>query len=66
MEQQHGKTDDRIIIETDLLRSGIEANPGPTGEMTTKMPRYQKWTRSLSQWLVPYVKRCETTLTCRV
>ena len=66
VEQQHGKTDDRIIIETDLLRSGIEANPGPTGEMTAKMPRYQKWTRSLSQWLVPYVKRCEATLTCRV
>ena len=66
VEQQHKKTDDRIIIETDLFRSGIEADPGPTGEMAAKMPRYKKWAHSLSQWLVPCVKRCEAMLTCRV
>lgn len=66
MEQHHGKTRDRIIIEKDLLRAGIKANPGPTGEMTVKMPCYEKYTRSLSQCLLTYVKRCETKLNCRV
>ena len=58
-----GNKDDRLIIESELLKAGIESNPGPSSEMTSKMPRYQKWSRELSQWLLPYVKRCETTLT---
>ena len=61
-----GNKDDRLIIESELLKAGIESNPGPSSEMTSKMPRYQKWSRKLSQWLLPYVKRCETTLTTRV
>ena len=61
-----GNKDDRLIIESELLKAGIESNPGPSSDMTSKMPRYQKWNRELSQWLLPYVKRCESTLTSMV
>ena len=60
-----GRTDNRRITELQLLSSGIEPNPGPM-EQTTKLARFQKWTRELSTWLIPYCTRMEKSLEYRV
>ena len=45
---------------------GIETNPGPTGETTAKLAKYQMWACELSQWMIPYCEQCELTLTGRI
>ena len=40
--KESGIQDNRIQVETELLKAGIESNPGPVNEMTTKLPRYTK------------------------
>ena len=63
--KESGIQDNRIQVETGLLKAGIESNSGPVNEVTTKLPRYTKWTRELAEWVIPYVTKCELNLTNR-
>lgn len=63
--KQLGIKDEQMIVESELLKTGAESNPGPPSERANKLPRYQKWNRELSLWLIPYLKRCESTLSAR-
>ena len=64
--EEPGKASNRGIIEIELLKSRIESNIGPNGEMTTKLTRHQKRNLKLSHWLIPYCELSELILTSRI